>query len=80
MSDYETLMTEDEYHAGVDPVLEEAQKQIRCYDFWTERERAILARYYHRVPASVIAKRLGRSIPAVYMAAVRYGLANHKEL
>lgn len=76
-ADVTPLMDADEYHAGVDPILEAAAAAYRPhYRFWTDADMATLRRYYGRVPPDLLARQLGRSLNSVRQQAGHIGLVH----
>ena len=67
----------DEWRAGIDTVLEQAASNWRPRNnAWTEREIAVLERYYGTVAVRVLAGQLGRSVNSVYKKAQTLGIVN----
>ena len=66
----------EEWRAGIDTVLEQAASDWQPRNnAWTEREIAVLERYYGKIPARVIAKQLGRTSTSIYQKAQACGLS-----
>jgi hypothetical protein len=61
-------------------VIPELEKMLSLPQFgWSERDTAILRKYYGRVPASAIAKQLDRSALAVRRKAEKLGLRGNPQ-
>ena len=67
----------EEWRAGIDTVLEQTASNWRPRNSaWTEREIAVLERYYGTVAVRVLAQQLGRSVNSVYKKAQTLGIVN----
>ena len=62
------------------PELEEAAlKYTRRQRIWTQREIDTVEKYYGRVPVTILATNLHRSVTSVQQIASRYGFAHREE-
>lgn len=66
-------------HEIVIPELEEAACRYQPRQSWTEKEVAVMKKYYGRVPITQLAAYLHRSVNAIHNRAAAFGMTERKK-